>query len=325
MSRQPDEAPTNWLAHVPAAAFASVMGLAGLALALAAAETAWSWPPIASRAALAVALLAFAALAGLLVAKARSAPAALAAEWQHPVRIAFFPAISISLLLVGTALLPALPALGAALWLAGTVGQGALTLAVVARWIGRSPFQPMHLSPAWFLPAVGNVIVPQAGVPLGYVETSWLFFSAGTLFWLVLLTLVMNRLIFHDPLPARLQPTLAILVAPPALAFLAWTALNGGTLDAFARILFGLAVVFLAVVLTQAQAFRTLPFAISWWALSFPAAALTVATFRYAALSGSAAHDAAAALCLAATAGIVGLLLIRSGLALRDGTLFGPE
>ena len=32
------------------------------------------------------------------------------------------------------------------------------------------------------------------------------------MFWIVLLTLVMNRLIFHDPLPDRLVPTLVILI-----------------------------------------------------------------------------------------------------------------
>ena len=40
----------------------------------------------------------------------------------------------------------------------------------------------------------------------------WLFFSAGMLFWPVRLTLVFSRLNFHDPLPGRLYPTLAILI-----------------------------------------------------------------------------------------------------------------
>jgi tellurite resistance protein len=34
----------------------------------------------------------------------------------------------------------------------------------------------------------------------------------------MLLTLVFNRIIFHDPLPGKLQPTLVILIAPPAVA-----------------------------------------------------------------------------------------------------------
>jgi hypothetical protein len=113
---------------------------------------------------------------------------------------------------------------------------------------------------------------------IGLREISWLFFSAGLVFWIVLLTLVMNRLIFHDPLPARLLPTLVILIAPPAVAFLAYTRLTGD-IDAFARILLNSGYVFAAIVATQIGKFMRLPFALSWWALSFPVAALTIASF----------------------------------------------
>ena len=150
------------------------------------------------------------------------------AEWMHPVRKAFFPAISISLLLIAVALSAWSPGLARLVWLVGAVLQVALMLGVISGWIGHNPFQTLHISPAWFIPAVGNVVAPLAGVPLGFVEFSWFFFSAGMIFWMVLLTLVMNRLIFHDPLPGKLMPTLTILIAPPAVGFLAWVNLNGG-------------------------------------------------------------------------------------------------
>ena len=240
-------------------------------------------------------------------------------------RLAFFPAISISLLLIATALLPEAPGTARVLWLTGVAAQGVLALAVISGWIGHRPFQPMHISPAWFIPAVGNVVVPLAAVPLGYPETAWLFFSAGMLFWLVLLTLVMNRLIFHDPLPGRLYPTLAILVAPPAVGFLAWLALNGGVLDGFARVLYGVTLVFLALVAAQVRAFAALPFALSWWALSFPVAALTVATLRYAELAGSAAHRGAGMAFLIALCAIVTGLAARTATAIARGEICQPE
>jgi tellurite resistance protein len=319
------EAAEPRLAHLPISFFAAVMGLAGLTLALHAGEAALGLPGWPSLAALWATVAAFLAIAAVYALKAVRHPGAVAAEWHHPVRLAFFPAISISLLLIATALRPHAEEAARLLWLAGAAGQGALTIAVVSGWIGRRPFQPMHISPAWFIPAVGNVVVPVAGVPLGFVELSWLFFSAGLIFWVVLLTLVVNRLIFHDPLPGRLLPTLVILIAPPAVAFLAWAQLSGGGDDAFGRILLNTAYVFAAVVALQVPALARLPFALSFWALSFPVAALAIASMRFAELAGSAAHLWIGGAVLALLVGIVLGLVARTALAIARGEICLPE
>ncbi len=313
------------LAHLPISFFAAVMGLAGLALALHAGEAALGLPGWPARAALGATMAAFAGIAALYAMKAARHPAAVAAEWHHPVKLAFFPAITISLLLLATALAPHAEGAARALWLAGVAGQGALTLAVVSGWIGRRPFQPMHISPAWFIPAVGNVVVPVAGVPMGYAELSWLFFSAGLVFWIVLLTLVMNRLIFHDPLPGRLLPTLVILVAPPAVAFLAWVQLTGSGDGPAGRILLNTAYVFAAVVALQVPALARLPFALSFWALSFPLAALAIASMRFGTLAASSAHLWIGGAALALLVLVVLGLVARTGLAAVRGEICLPE
>ncbi len=251
------------LENFPITFFAVMMGLLGLALSIAAAETAAGSSGGLSQFVLGAAVAVFAVLAAFYTLKLIRHPAAVRAEWNHPVRIAFFPTVSISLLLLGTALAPRMPDTAFVVWSIGLVAQGILSLSVIANWIGHRSFQPLHLSPAWFIPAVGNVLVPIAGVGFGATELSWLFFSAGILFWIVLLTLVMNRLIFHDPLPARLMPTLVILIAPPAVAFVAWLRLTGDV-DAFARVLLNTGYVFAMIVLTQAPRFFRLPFALSW-------------------------------------------------------------
>src|SRR5690606_2728143 len=94
----------------------------------------------------------------LYLAKALRYPQAIMAEWKHPVRLAFFPAISISLLLLAVGALGVNAALAEGLWLAGMLLQGVLTVAVVSGWIGTRSFMHGTLSPAWFIPAVGNVI-----------------------------------------------------------------------------------------------------------------------------------------------------------------------
>jgi len=310
--------------NYPVTFFAVAMGLFGLTLSLRAAEHAWGLPATASLGALVLSVLALGAVALAYLAKVLKAPAAVAAEWHHPVKIAFFPTISISTILLAIALLPLAPGAAQVLWLAGAVAQAILALAVIGVWIGHRPFQTPHLSPAWFIPAVGNVLVPVAGVPLGYVDLSWLFFSAGLLFWMVLLTLVMNRLVFHDPLPGRLVPTLTILIAPPAVAFVAWTHLAAEP-GPFGQILLNLGYVFLLIVLTQAGRFRALPFALSWWALSFPVAALSIASFVYGGLAGSGVHRLIGSVLAGALVPIIVLLIWKTGRAIAARKICQPE
>ena len=115
-----------------------------------------------------------------------------------------------------------------AVWLVGTALQGVLALSVIGAWIGHRSVSARTVDARMVHPGGGQRDrAAGRGARLGYIEISWLFFSGGLIFWVVLLTLVMNRLMFHDPLPGRMVPTLMILVAPPAVAFTAWLRLIG--------------------------------------------------------------------------------------------------
>ncbi|MCU4654250.1 SLAC1 anion channel family protein [Roseibacterium sp. SDUM158016] len=314
----------NRLEHLPVTFFAILMGLFGLTLALHSAAGSYPSAGPLSLGMLWIGLAAFVLIAALYILKAIRHPGAVAAEWHHPVKLAFFPTISISLLLMATALAGPYPAIAEPIWIAGMAGQGVLTIAVITGWISHRSFQVGHLTPAWFIPAVGNVIVPVAGVGLGWVETSWLFFSAGMIFWVVLLTLVFNRLIFHDPIPGRLFPTMVILIAPPAVAFVAYVRLTGGV-DPAAKMLVNMAYVFAALVLVQVPKLRTLPFALSWWALSFPLAALSIASFTYGRAIGSALHEGIGLAVLLALVVVVVGLAFRTLLGAVRGEICRPD
>ena len=318
------EMPHARLMHFPVPMFAIVMGLMGLALALHSAHTALPVAAILSVWVTWGGVVVFGVIAFFYLAKLVRHPQAVVGEWNHPVRLAFFPAISISMLLIATALLPQAKEVARLVWIIGATFQGVLTLAVISGWISHRSFQVGQLTPAWFIPAVGNVVVPIAGAQLGYFELSWLFFSTGIIFWIVLLTLVFNRLIFHDPIPGKLLPTLVILVAPPAVGFLAYLSLNGGV-DGFARILLNAGYVFAALVAVQSPKFAKLPFALPWWALSFPVAALTIASFRFAAMSGSGAHEVIGMGLLAVLVMIMAGLIYRTCLAVLRGEICVPE
>lgn len=315
----PTALPTR-LEHFPISFFGVPMGLFGLTLAL----HAGGWgraSVVAGWLSLAVLLT----LAAFYAAKALRHPQGIAAEWNHPVRLAFFPATSISVLLLAVFLRDIAPGPAEAVWALGAAAQGLLTLIVITTWISHRAFGPGQLSPAWFIPAVGNVVVPLAGVPLGHPEISWYFFSVGLILWIVLLTLVFNRLIFHDPLPGKLRPTLVILIAPPAVAFLAWMQLDGGVIDPAARILLNAGYFFALLVAFQVPALLRLPFALSFWALSFPLAAVTTASFRFADLAGSTPHRVIGHALLVLLVATIAALILRTSRAVMSREICQPE
>jgi tellurite resistance protein len=182
------------------------------------------------------------------------------------------------LLLIATALQGLNVSFVLPVWATGALLHLVFTLYVVNKWMHHEHFQIQHINPAWFIPAVGNVVVPIAGVPLGYVDVSWFFFSIGMFFWLILMTLVFNRMIFHQAIDAFLLPSLFILIAPPAVGFIAYMRLEN-ELDAFARVLYFFGLFLTLLLFSQLGRFTKLKFGLPWWAYTFPLAAITIASF----------------------------------------------
>ncbi|QGX99388.1 C4-dicarboxylate ABC transporter [Roseovarius faecimaris] len=313
--------PSRILVAWPVAFFTIVMGLAGFTLALRAVEAQLGMTALLSTGAFMLTALVFAVVAlGYLVKLLRHREAVLA-EWNHPVKLAFFPAMSISMLLIAAIVLPYSQGAASVIWLVAVALQLVLTISVISGWISHRAFQHGHLTPAWFIPVVGNVIAPIAGAPLGFVELSTFFMAAGLIFWVSLLSLVMNRLIFHDPLPERLMPTLVILIAPPAIGFVGWTQLVGGV-DLFARLLLNVAFLFALIVAVQLPRILRVPFSLSFWALSFPVAALSTASLLYGGAMGSPVHSGIGLGVFAVLCVILGMLILRTIAAIRSGAAF---
>lgn len=166
--------------------------------------------------------------------------------------------------------------------------------------------------------------MPIVGVPIGHLEIAWLCFSDGLVFWIVLLTLVINPLMFHDPLPGCMVPRLMILVAPPAVPVIAPRMLTGDV-DSFGHMLLSLAHGFALIVVTQAPKFARMPFARSWWALSFPLAALTITSFARAAETASEPHRLIGARLLALRVRVVSGLILRTLLGIWRHEICRPE
>lgn len=265
------------LQNFPITWFAVVMGLTGFSIAWHRAETLLSLPLHISPYLLGCAAAVFGVLLLSYGLKLVRHPDKVRAEFAHPVKLNFFPTVSISMILLSIALLQTQSGISFMLWAIGSTLHLIFTLYILSAWIHHTHFEIQHINPAWFIPIVGNIMVPIAGVHHASPEIAWFFFSIGLLFWMVLLTIILYRTVFHQPLPAKLLPTLFILIAPPALGFISWLQLADGV-GAFGRILYYSAIFLTLMLLTQAARFVRLKFFLSWWAYSFPMAAITIAT-----------------------------------------------
>lgn len=307
--------------------FASVMGLCGLALAWHRAA------PLMGELAGAVAMVTGAAAAAVFLLLAAGA----LLRWQrhreawfedlrHPVRHPFVAAMPISLLLLATvavALGGAAP-LVRALWWAGSLLQLWATVWVLSRWWRGNQaggLQWAGITPALFIPIVGNVLVPLAGVPLGHVEWSLAQFGVGLLFWPVVTVLLGVRVAVAGSWPERLRPASFIFIAPPAVVGLAF--LQFGAPVALVWALWGMALFSAVWAGTQARQIAALPFALPHWGLSFPLAALAALTLRLAAPGTAMATLGVLLLALASL--VVLALAFATVRGLRQGTLLAPE
>ena len=266
--------------HLPVSIFASTMGLGGLAIATSRVEGVFDLPNYAS---MGLGIFTLGIWLALFVAysiKVVRFPDALTAELDHPIRLSFFPTISIGMLLISISFLEIFEPLAQLFWWIGTLGQLGFTLLVLDRWFHREHFETSHNSPAWFIPVVGNILVPVAGAQLGYLEISYFFLAFGLVFWLPLLAISLNRSFFFGAIPKKLRPTLFILIAPPAVGVLSWSALHGGNPGEFGLVLYFSALFFLLMLMSQAKWFISLEFGLPWWAFTFPLAALSLASFN---------------------------------------------
>jgi tellurite resistance protein len=316
----------NKLTHFPIALFGTVMGLGGLTLAWSkAAAMGWSFgTPVAWSLAWITSLL----LITLILTyglKLMVHTSAVVAEARHPVKLNFFSAIPIGIVLVATIWSSTQPALANVIWILGSILMLVSSLLTLNSWLNHTHYQINHLNPAWFIPVVGNILIPIAGARLGHLEVSWFFFSIGLFFWIVLTIIVINRLIFHDTLQPRMKPTLFILLAPPAVGFISYLALNGAQLDTLARVLFFTALFVALLLLINIPGLIKVPFFLSSWAYTFPLAAMSIASFEMGQISALFGYIALAWALLAALSVLSVFLIYKTTAGLLSGKLLAPE
>jgi len=277
MSQQQSNSQTaGWLQYFPVTIFATVMGITGLSIAFLRYEKMMKFSWGVGQTLLYIVTAWFILLTIIYITKWFNYPDEVEKEFSHPVRVNFFPAYSISLLLLSIAYEPTQFELSKVFWYSGTILHLGYTLQLMYIWFHKN-FEIQHINPAWFIPVVGTILVPVVGKAHAPADISWFFFSIGIIFWIVLLAIIFYRLMFHNPLPDKLIPTLFILIAPPAVGFIAYVKMTGD-LDVFARILYYHALFTTMLLFFMIDKFKKIKFFISWWAYTFPLDAITIAS-----------------------------------------------
>lgn len=262
--------------HFPIAAFSSVMGMSGVSIALNKFyHLQWfpKWPYLVM---LLISFLAFIVVSFMYSKKAYMYYKEVNLDFKHRIRINFFSAITISFLLLSIAVYGIWPMVALPLWWIGFIGHTYIMLHTIKFWIQHN-FEIKTFNPAWFIPVVGNILIPVIGVDFIPRELAWLYYSIGFLFWIILLTIFINRVIFHDQMPKKFMPTFFILLAPPAIGFIAYVRIIQ-SLDSFAYFMLFIAYFFAALLVMIYKSFRGLDFFVSWWAFLFPLASITIAS-----------------------------------------------
>jgi tellurite resistance protein len=239
-------------------------------------------------------------------------------ELRHPLRGPFISTASIATMLLSLdwMLILGSKLMGALFFYAGLAIHTFIFL-VVTYSLERHPGIEVHyMNPGWYMPAVGNVLIPYVGMLLAGrgvpVSKSLLgiYLGTGTVMWLVLFAIWLYRAVFYSPPPARLMATTWINLAPPSIIPLSYEALLGFTPDVYARLyqqaaatpggaltvkllvsiydffyytFWGVAGMLFALVVMITLAYLRrgeVEFAESWWAFVFPLAAYSISTIH---------------------------------------------
>jgi tellurite resistance protein len=202
-------------------------------------------------------------------------------ELRDPIFAPFVALIAIVPMQFGVALAEHARAAGVAMFLVGFV-----LIVLIGGWLsGQWILEELTLAqwhPGYFLPTVAGGFIASIGCSaLGFDQLARLMFGWGAICWLVLGSILLLRLFTQPPLPTPLVPAMAIEVAPPVVAGIAWFGINGGQVDGVALGLAGYAILMVLVQVRLIEAYRKVPFALGWWAYSFSYAAAFVLALRW--------------------------------------------
>ncbi|WP_203717632.1 hypothetical protein [Asanoa siamensis] len=196
---------------------------------------------------------------------------------------------------------------------------------LTGQWI-YAALDPAKIHPGFFLPTVaGGLVASAAATNVGQRRLGEFMFGLGLICWLVLGSIIMNRLFVSPVLPPPLFPTLAIEVAPAPVASIAYFALNGFRIDVFAAILAGYGVLLVVAQVRFLPAYLRLTFSPAFWAFTFAYAAVAAAALIWINMGRPTGHFALSWLVIGAITLLVGGVFLRTLVAVARGRYLPPR
>ena len=311
------------LAHLPVGLFGAATGIGGLGAAWRLAHQDLGLPVWPSEILITLSLIAFAAMSIAYALKAATETSAVRAELSHPISGNLLGLVPIGLMLLPIPLAPLVPSLATALWAVGAVSCLIFTAVALFRWMSSRQLAEMAL-PAWIIPVAGPLNLPIALPALGLgneQQLAMFAFAIGLFFSSLVFALIFSRLLFQPAPPAEAMPALLILTAPFSIGYSAYRVVTGHV-DLFAQGLFMIDLLLLCVLVPLLRHLpRCCPFRVTWWAVSFPLAASTIAALHFAASTPTWVNGGIALALLSVTTLIVLWLLIRTTIGILRGEL----
>jgi len=238
------------------------------------------------------------------------------------------------------------------LWTAGTVGGLFTAVSIPFLMFTQLNVEPDAAFGGWLMPVVPPMVSAAAGALLiphmqpGIGRTTMLYgcyamFGLSLIAGLIIISMIWSRLALYGTSGTARVPTLWIVLGPLGQGITAAGLL--GTNAALAvppelangmaifAILFGVPVwgfavlwIVLATELTVRTLRRGMPFALTWWSLTFPVGTFVTGTTQLAVHTGLPAFKIAAALAFVALLGTWALVAVLTARGSVGGSLFTP-
>ena len=309
------------LRRVPPNFFAIPFGLAGLGVVWRAMAASYGAPAAMPDALLALAASVWLLLVVCLIARS---PRQVAAGISDSVLSPFFALVFIVPIVIAGGIATDAPSLAKGLFIAAVIPAALIGGWLTGQWIA-GDVDEAKAHPGYFLPTVaGGFLAAQVASHVGLRSVGMLCFGVGMVCWFVLGSVVLSRLLFRTALPAPLVPTLAIEVAPPAVAGGAYFALHGLRADTVSYALAGYAVLMVLVQLRLLPLYLRLRFAPGFWAFTFSWCAVAILALRWIELEHPAGQRLLAWLVCSAATVLVGGIAMRTVLEAARGELVPP-
>ncbi|MGV8967221.1 MAG: transporter [Cellulomonas sp.] len=303
--------------RIPLNTLAIPFGLLGFAGCWSTARIAFSWDPWVAQVFWIIATVVLAWVVAAHTVRGRHAGSTLRSQLKHPAQGPIAAILPVSVTLIGAHLYTNVPAVAAVLVYVGAGTGLAFAAWLTTLWIRQSiPVQSIH--GGYFLPTVAaGYITAGAAAAIGNTTLAVAAFGMGTFFWIVIFTIVLARLALVAPLPGPLTPTLAILVAPPAVGGMAWLAMNGRHLDRVSIVLLGSTVFMMLIQIALFPTYRRLRFTLGFWSFTFSTAAVASQIIAISDIVGYPGWQAVVIAVLSATSGLIVVISVKSLTATR--------